>query len=258
MKLHRCHFSAHGLVRAYSHLKAGRRLCRAMGLRFWPLIPGSVNSMTAAYNVYRTLRGSGLPWPETIMDIGANESQMARLLLAMNPGARVISFEPNPTVSPIGEVMRVALSDTDGEAELVIPADDAGWGTIEHRKDRLVAEAKSFRVRMNRLDTLVREGQMPWEILKRPIMAKIDTEGSEKRVVEGFGACLSDVAYLLVEVENTEQRGQSYNLVQLSNTLSAHGFDQCKIVYACYDGADAPTYAAVSYTHLTLPTIYSV
>ena len=95
------------------------------------------------------------------------------------------------------------------------------------------------------MDTLIRTGKIPWDNLKQPIMVKIDTEGSEKRVIDGFGKYLSDVEYLLVEVENIEQRGQNYNLLGLSTTLASHGFDQCKIVYACYDGPDAPAYTDV-------------
>lgn len=245
MKLHLFHFSPHGLVRAYSHLKAGRHLCRSTGMKLRPLIPESVNSMTAAYNVYRTLREGDLPWPETIIDVGANVSQMARLLLGMNSKAKVISCEPNPKLSPIGDVMRIALSDTDGEADFFIPMDDSGWGTIEAGKDNISSSTNHFRVKTNRLDTLIRTKQMPWDKLKRPIMVKIDTEGSEKRVIDGFGTYLSDVTYLLIEVENIEQRGQNYNLLQLSTTLATHGFDQCKIVYACYDGPDAPAYTDV-------------
>lgn len=245
MKLHLFHFSPHGLVRAYSHLKAGRRLCSSTGLTLRPLIPESVNSMTAAYNVYRTLQEANLPWPETIIDVGANVSQMARMLLGMNVNAKIISFEPNPKLSPIGEVMRIALSDSDGDADFFIPMDDTGWGTIEAGKDSISPNTNHFRVKINRMETLIRTGEMPWDKLKRPIMVKIDTEGSEKRVIDGFGKHLLDVTYLLVEVENIEQRGQNYNLLQLSTTLATYGFDQCKIVYACYDGPDAPAYTDV-------------
>ncbi|MGI5964215.1 MAG: FkbM family methyltransferase [Lawsonibacter sp.] len=245
MKLHLFHFSPHGLVRAYSHLIAGRRLCRSTGMKLRPLIPESVNSMTAAYNVYRTLQEAELPWPETLIDVGANVSQMARLLLGMNANAKVISCEPNPKLSPIGEVMRIAISDTDGEADFFIPMDDTGWGTIEAGKDNISTNTNRFPVTINRMDTLIRTGKIPWDNLKQPIMVKIDTEGSEKRVIDGFGKYLSDVEYLLVEVENIEQRGQNYNLLGLSTTLASHGFDQCKIVYACYDGPDAPAYTDV-------------
>lgn len=245
MKLHPFHFTPHGLVRAYSHLVAGRRLCRSTGLALRPLIPDSVNSMTAAYNVYQTLRGANLPAPETIIDVGANVSQMTQLLLGMNAKAKVISFEPNPKLSPIGEISRIALSDTDGSTDFYIPHDDNGWGTIEAGKINISSTTTHYSVTTNRMDTLIDTGRIPWGSYKRPIMVKIDTEGSEKRVIDGFGKYLLDVTYLLVEVENIEQRGKNYDLLSLSTLLATHGFDQCKIVYACYDGPVAPAYSDI-------------
>jgi FkbM family methyltransferase len=245
MKLHLFHFSPHGVVRAYSHLKAGRRLCKSTGLKLRPLIPESVGCMTAAYNVYQTLRRASLPSPETIIDVGANVSQMSRLLLGMNTSAKVISFEPNPKLTPIGDVRRIALSDVDGETEFFIPHDDSLWGTIEPGQRKIPGDTTHYSVKACRMDTLIATEQVPWHTLRRPIMVKIDTEGSEKRVIDGFGGYLSDVAYLLAEVENIEQRGENYNLLSLSAILASLGFDQCKIVYACYDGPDAPAYSDI-------------
>jgi hypothetical protein len=77
------------------------------------------------------------------------------------------------------------------------------------------------------------------------VLVKIDTEGSEKRVIDGFGKYLKDVAYLLVEVENQEARGKNYDLISLCTTLAGKGFDRSKIVYSCYDGPEAPAYSDI-------------
>lgn len=245
MKLHLMHFSPHGIVRAYSQLLAGHRLCRATGMALRPLVPESVNSMTAAYNVLRTLRDARLTPPATLIDVGANISQMARLLLGMNPAAKLLSFEPNPRLTPMGEVRRIALSDADGSADLFIPDADNDWGTIEASKAGLSDATPRSTVPTRRLDSLVASGELDWTSLPRPIFVKIDTEGSEKRVLDGFGNHLADVAYLLVEVENIEQRGRNYDLLSLSPVIASHGFNRCKIVYSCYDGPDAPAYSDI-------------
>ena len=245
MKLHWTHFSPHGIVRAYSQLVAGRRLCRAAGMALRPLVPESVNSMTAAYNVLRTLRDSNLPPPGTLIDVGANISQMARLLLALNPAAKLLSFEPNPKLAPMGEVRRIALSDADGSADLFIPSADNDWGTIEASKEGLSDATPRYTVETRRMDSLIASGDLDWAALPRPIFVKIDTEGSEKRVLEGFGKHLADVAYLLVEVENIEARGRNYDLLSLAPVLAAQGFNRCKIMYSCYDGPDAPAYSDI-------------
>ena len=89
MKLHWTHFSPHGIVRAYSHLVAGRRLCRAAGLALRPLVPDSVNSMTAAYNVLQTLRAANLPPPGTLIDVGAILRQLQHI---MDQVAQAVQF----------------------------------------------------------------------------------------------------------------------------------------------------------------------
>lgn len=245
MKLHPTHFRPHGLVRAYSHLVAGRRLCRAAGMSLRPLVPVSVNSMTAAYNVFQTLRGANLPSPSTFVDVGANVSQMTRLLLALNPDARVVSFEPNPKLSPMGDVHRIALSDSNGTADFFLPSDDSDWGTLVAGKSEISSATSRQTVETRRMDSLIESGVVPWTALPRPLFVKIDTEGSEKRVLEGFGKYLDDVSFLLVEVENVEQRGQNYDWLSLCPLISARGFNRCKIVYSCYDGPDAPAYSDV-------------
>ena len=243
MQLHLFHFTPHGLARAYSHLVAGKKLCRAAGLNLRPLIPDSVNSMTAAWNVYQTFQESELPRPQTIIDVGANVSQMTRLLLGTAPDARVLSFEPNQKLSPIGEVYRIALSDEDGTTDFFIPQNDSDWGTIEAGKVNITSGTTRYSVPTRRMESLVKSGEIAWE--GAPVLVKIDTEGSEKKVIEGFGKYLSDVAYLLVEVENQEARGQNYDLISLCMTLAEKGFDRSKIVYSCYDGPEAPAYSDI-------------
>lgn len=69
-----------------------------------------VNCMTPAYNVHRTLSDLNLPHPKTIIDIGANISQITQLLCAPNEPVKVISFELNLEVfSKIGKIKRIAV-----------------------------------------------------------------------------------------------------------------------------------------------------
>ena len=245
MKLHLFHFSPHGLVRALSHIRAGRRLCKRFGLSLRSLIPGSINSMTAAYNVVRTIEDNQLEPPQTFIDIGANESQMIKMLSPMKVSARHLSFEPNPSLKPLGEVHRIALSDSDGEVKLFLPSDDSGWGTIEAGAPNVTDSTRHHTVQTNRMQTLIEDEDVEWSGLPGPIFVKIDTEGSEKKVLDGFGPYLKDVAYLLIEVENREQRGENYTLMSLVELLAPFGFNRIKIVYACYDGPVAPAYCDI-------------
>ena len=169
---------------------------------------------------------------------------MTQMLLGLNPEAKVISFEPNPKLTPVGDVQRMALSDTNGESTFEIPQGDNDWGRLSSDPDT-GSSGTQFSVKTMRMDTLIESGEINWKELPKPILVKIDTEGSEKKVLDGFGDYLSNVSYLLIEVENSKQRGGNYSLVTLSSVLSAQGFSQSKIVYACYDGPDAPAYSDI-------------
>ena len=241
MKFHLFHFTPTGLVRAYSHLIAGYKLCRATGNSMKGLFPESVNSMTAAWNFNQTLKSKSLPPPRTIIDVGANISQMAQLLTMSCPEQpKILSFEPNTLLTPrLGTIFRVALSNTDGEVSFYLPSNDDSWGTIEPGKEN---QQNAKTIAANRFDTLLNKGELKIADLPRPILVKIDTEGSEMRVVEGFGERLNLVDYLLVEVENDENRGHHYDLLTFSSHLKQAGFNHSKVLYACYDGHNVPAY----------------
>lgn len=247
MKLHTFHFTPHGLVRAWSHGLAGRRLCRATGHPFRGLIPDCVNSMTPAWNFHRTLTSMGLPPPETILDVGANLGQMTRLLAMSCPRPpRLLAFEPNPMLTPPGELFRLALSDTDGEADLLLPPGESGWGSIEPRNDAPMAGATRVKVPCARMDTLIGRGDVRPEAWPHPVLVKVDTEGSEVRVLRGFGEALRTVDYLVIEIGNAGEGGRPPDaLLEISALLRDAGFRHAKTLHAANDGPNAPAYLDV-------------
>jgi FkbM family methyltransferase len=244
MKLHAFHFTPHGLVRAFSHWRAGRRLCRAAGRSMRGLIPDCVNSMTPAWNFHRTLVELGLPPPETMLDVGANLGQMTRLLAMACPRPpRLIAFEPNPALTPPGELFRLALSDADGEADLFLPPGESGWASIEPRNDAPMAGAHPVRVPCARLDTLIARGALDPKAWPHPVLAKVDTEGSEVRALRGFGDALRAVDYVVVEIGNAGELGRPPSaLPDVCALLREAGFRHAKTLYAAYDGPNAPAY----------------
>ncbi len=244
MKIHLFHLTPYGLSRILAHLVAGYRLCRACGGRLLSFIPGSINSMTAAWNTFVVLQNHALSSPHTIIDVGANESQMTRLLkLAAAPGVRIISFEPNSALKPLGEVFREALYDRDGDGELYVPQGETGWASTV--RSPFHAKATGVPIVLRRFDSLVRDGKINSTDWKHPVLVKIDTEGAEYAVLKGFGDEISRVDYLLIEVETQGQRGGGYSLTALSALLYSHGFDKAAAVSSGFNGPDLPPYMDV-------------
>lgn len=200
--------------------------------------------MTAAWNYSKTLEENGLQPPSTIIDVGAHSSQMTKLLaMPSKIGVRILSFEPNPRLKPAGEHFELALSDSDGLANFSTPSNDTDWGTIKS-----VEKGQSTReVIKMRFDSLVNSKKIDIGSLPRPILVKVDTEGSELDALVGFGDYLEIVDYLVVEVENASDRGGNYNLLSMCRYLSDFKFDGCKILYSCYDGPESPAYSDIMF-----------
>lgn len=130
-----------------------------------------------------------------VWDIGANVGVVS-LLCARHGATRVVAFEPagvnvahledhrqaNPHVASRIEVIPAAVSDVDGEAEL-LAGDVSAEGQITSRGVQLWHEphrgARAVTVKTIRLDSLLAEGR------HGPGLLKIDVEGAEVLVLAG-------------------------------------------------------------------------
>ncbi len=218
-------------------MTAGLRLC---GREILGYFPGSINSMATAWNYSREMASK--TWPQTIIDVGANVSQMTKLLSKCSPAPpTVLSFEPNSALQPIGRIFRTALTDKDGVIPLYIPK-DSGAASLHSAN----CEASTpVEVQGHRFDSLVQNGSVSFDDLPKPILIKLDCEGSEFSALQGFGSILNQIQYVLVELQNRWENMEESDLIKINLLLAKHGFQKSKILYSAHDGYKAPVYSDV-------------
>ncbi len=156
----------------------------------------------------------------TVLDVGANRGQFALAVRAVNPGARIVCFEPLP--GPAGvlrkvfaddslvEVHEVAVGPHAGETVIhVSAADDSSSllpiGELQRRLFPGTECVGTSTVRMIRLEDVVDPGR-----LRRPVLLKLDVQGYELEALRGCEGIFDVVDHVLVESSFVElYAGQS-------------------------------------------------
>jgi len=141
---------------------------------------------------------------EVVLDIGANTGVYSTLASAMNPGAKVLAFEPNPEFSRAIvkcnglngfkiRIHEVALSDTSGTIEF------SGYQVEPPVMDGPLPRGWT-RVPVTTLAAVIES-----ENLKRVDLIKCDVERHEPQVFAGMGRYLAELRPdILVEVLDDE------------------------------------------------------
>jgi FkbM family methyltransferase len=165
------------------------------------------------YDQYRSLRK---PWLRSknigsILDIGANEGQFARLAHAVWPSARIYSFEPLPDCHqqlccalPAGadfHPMNVALGNETTELDIERSAHSPSSSFLAmtqlHRDaypESAVAEGSRIRVKVRRLDDVAAE-----IALRGNLLIKIDVQGFESNVIAGGRSTFERACVVMIE-----------------------------------------------------------
>ncbi len=154
--------------------------------------------------VVERLFGDG---PGTFIDVGANIGLVV-IPVVQRTGSIGIAFEPEPrnfgfltrNVARHGLEGRIecrasACYSEPAELALSLSSDNLG----DHRLQPMAAEAavhgrQEIRVRAERLDDVLRGRDLP-----RPLVLKLDTQGSEVRVLEGARETLARADYVISE-----------------------------------------------------------
>lgn len=174
---------------------------------------------------------SGLRPGTTIFDIGANIGLMSIPLLAREPSITVVSVEPSPAnhaslkrtadgsrFRDRWEVVKMAVSDHEGEAELHCAPD--AFGAFDSLANTERTEiTRTVRVPLTTLDRL-------WEQRGHPDVSviKLDVEGAELSALHGSRKCLRATRPLLL-VEWTESNLRGFDVPIKALLGFAHEID---------------------------------
>lgn len=162
-------------------------------------------------------------------DIGANlgiYTCFAASKIDPHENGEVLAFEPAPkNVSRIernlelndleAEIHPIALSDTSGTTHLSIPTEAIGEQRHSITQD---STDDTIEVQTKRADTLVSEGA------SRPTVVKIDVEGAEMAVLEGFAETLSESSCRLLYCETHTDSDQDLE-ASVRSKIESFGFE---------------------------------
>ncbi len=166
------------------------------------------------YEHYRNLRRGWLldAGVRTILDIGANTGQFARLAREVFPGAAVYSFEPLPdcfeslkTALPAGSnfhPINCAVGEAEGTLEFrrAVHSPSSSFLKMTKLHEESFPEStggqeeRALSVAVRTLDGVARE--LP---LREPMLVKIDVQGYEDRVVAGGAETLRRAFAVIME-----------------------------------------------------------
>ncbi len=146
----------------------------------------------------------------TVLDIGANTGQFADEIRGAAPGAQIYSFEPLPDCfeklqtrfgsDPRFRAFNVALGDAPGDVAMHRSSHSQSssllaMGDLHREAFPFSAGESEVRVRVERLDDLAAQ-----LTLEKPLLAKLDVQGFEDRVIAGGRSVLARADLIVTEM----------------------------------------------------------
>jgi FkbM family methyltransferase len=180
----------------------------------------------------RTLLGVSRLSIGTVIDVGANEGQFARMILGFFPEAALYCFEP--LEGPFRKLsawaqdrsdqvrcFQLALGDREGEAEMHLHLNHTPSSSLLAATDtchRLYPQTKSESMARIRLSTLDNALEEILDRMRGETFLKLDVQGYEDRVLRGGRSVLSKCRVVMLEVcldPLYEEQANYHGLVQL-------------------------------------------
>lgn len=169
---------------------------------------------------------------DVIIDVGANEGQFALSARRYFPDSRIISFEPDPitfqklqnNLSGHKQVQayNYALGDSignlpfyrnkDSQTSSILPGIN-NHSNFKHSKQNII------NVEVKPLEEFLKN-----ELLHKSVLLKLDVQGYEKKVLEGCGALINQIEFILLEVSFKKSYQGEPSFDELNSLLRENGF----------------------------------
>ncbi|MFZ5443820.1 MAG: FkbM family methyltransferase [Myxococcota bacterium] len=158
--------------------------------------------------------------PQVVFDVGANEGSYIQSVRRHFPRAQIYAFEPHPRTfrrlsqrfGDTASCYNLACDKEAGEFDLFDLAGEEGTQLASLSRDALVPlgrEIDAFKVRTTTLDDFCANHG-----LRRIDLLKIDTEGNERRVLEGAARLLSELRIERIQFEFNEMNVASRSFLK--------------------------------------------
>lgn len=186
----------------------------------------------------RTLLGLSQLNIGTIIDVGANQGQFARMISDFFPRAELYCFEP--LEDPFGTLsawaqtqngrvhcFQLALGDQEGEAEMHLHEQHTPSSSLLAATDtrhRLYPQTQAERVARIQVSTLDRAFKDILDSMHREILLKLDVQSFEDRVLRGGTRVLSKCCVVVLEASLDPLYEEQADFLRLAQFLHEAGF----------------------------------
>ncbi len=150
----------------------------------------------------------------TVIDIGAYHGDVSKVMSYLFPNAAIYAFEPNPeqyqkmkrscrrfnNFTPVNSALSNKIGTVYFYVSPYAPASSLlSPSTLYKQKDKRVTRLTKITIKTTTLDTFFSDKK-----LKKPIFIKMDTQGSEKLIIEGGKKILEQASIVHIETSFTK------------------------------------------------------
>lgn len=188
--------------------------------------------------------------PKTLIDVGASVGNWSKAAMSVFPSASVIAFEPLPEIFPglcrrfegrkNFRALNLALGSTNDEcvfyqnkfsySSSYLKATDNLKVSFPH-----AGEVQEIRVQRRRLDSLTDI------VIEPPSFVKVDVQGAEMEVLEGFGKQLAVISCVQLELNFAPLYENQSTPDATIRFLREHGFDNFIQTHPHFAGTGSPS-----------------